>query len=141
MLAALIKRMIEESGPITVAQFMQLAQVTAPRRDPGQRLVLWPESGMPDYLRDGYPRRFYLSTTAGADPTSTTTVAATATATTTGTTTTTLTTAALSASAVAHPSPPPPSSHRPAPPPPPPPTTKTTKPTPTPTVKPPDRGF
>jgi apolipoprotein N-acyltransferase len=23
---------------------------------------------MPDYLRDGYPRRYYLSTTAGADP-------------------------------------------------------------------------
>jgi apolipoprotein N-acyltransferase len=50
------------------AQFMQLAQATAPRRDPGKRLVLWPESGMPDYLRDGYPRRYYLSTTAGADP-------------------------------------------------------------------------
>ncbi|UIP07082.1 apolipoprotein N-acyltransferase [Erythrobacter sp. SDW2] len=34
----------------------------------GKRIVLWPESGMPDYLRDGYPARYYRATTAGADP-------------------------------------------------------------------------
>ena len=50
------------------AQFRELAQTTAPRRDNGKRLVLWPESGLPDYLRDGYPRRYYLATTAAADP-------------------------------------------------------------------------
>ena len=50
------------------AQFRELAQVTAPRRDTGKRLVLWPESGLPDYLRDGYPQKYYLSTTAAADP-------------------------------------------------------------------------
>ncbi|MXO75169.1 apolipoprotein N-acyltransferase [Altererythrobacter aerius] len=50
------------------AQYQQLDQLTRPRRDQGQRLVLWPESGLPDYLRDGYPRRFYIATTAGADP-------------------------------------------------------------------------
>lgn len=50
------------------AQFLELARQTSPRRDPGRRLVLWPESGLPDYLRSGYPRRYYLSTTAGADP-------------------------------------------------------------------------
>jgi apolipoprotein N-acyltransferase len=50
------------------AQFDQLARVTAPRRDTGKRLVLWPESGLPDYLREGYPQHYYLSTTAGADP-------------------------------------------------------------------------
>jgi apolipoprotein N-acyltransferase len=50
------------------AQFQQLAQITRPRRDRGRRLVLWPESGLPDYLRDGYPRRYYLATTAGGDP-------------------------------------------------------------------------
>ncbi|MFA9201078.1 MAG: apolipoprotein N-acyltransferase [Cypionkella sp.] len=50
------------------AQFRELARLTAPRRDRGQRLVLWPESGLPDYLRPGYPKRYYLATTAGADP-------------------------------------------------------------------------
>ena len=50
------------------AQFLELARLTAPRRDAGTRLVLWPESGLPDYLRDGYPKRYYLATTAGADP-------------------------------------------------------------------------
>src|SRR3546814_9079866 len=33
-----------------------------------RRLVLWPESGVPDYLRDGYPRRYYLQMTAAGDP-------------------------------------------------------------------------
>lgn len=50
------------------AQFRELSQITAPRRDSGKRLVLWPESGLPDYLRDGYPQKFYLASTAGADP-------------------------------------------------------------------------
>ena len=49
-------------------QFQTLARLTAPRRDRGQRLVLWPESGLPDYLRAGYPKRYYLATTAGGDP-------------------------------------------------------------------------
>lgn len=49
-------------------QFRELAALTAPRRDGGERLVLWPESGLPDYLRPGYPKRYYLATTAGADP-------------------------------------------------------------------------
>ncbi|APE27715.1 apolipoprotein N-acyltransferase [Aurantiacibacter gangjinensis] len=34
----------------------------------GRRLVLWPESGMSDYLRDGYPQRFYARTTAMGSP-------------------------------------------------------------------------
>jgi len=50
------------------AQFQRLAQQTAPRRDADKRLVLWPESGLPDHLRDGYPARYYLETTAGGDP-------------------------------------------------------------------------
>lgn len=49
-------------------QFQTLAAMTVPRRDAGERLVLWPESGLPDYLRPGYPRRYYLATTAGGDP-------------------------------------------------------------------------
>ncbi len=34
----------------------------------GPRLVLWPESGMVDYLRAGYPQRYYDSTTALGSP-------------------------------------------------------------------------
>ncbi|MGX7951477.1 apolipoprotein N-acyltransferase [Tsuneonella sp. HG249] len=49
-------------------QFLQLERLTASRRDVGTRLVLWPESGLPDYLRPGYPKRYYMATTAGADP-------------------------------------------------------------------------
>lgn len=45
-------------------QFRRLAALSA---GSGERLVLWPESGVPDYLRDGYPARFYLDTY-GADP-------------------------------------------------------------------------
>ncbi len=30
--------------------------------------MLWPESGVPDYLRPGYPQRFYDETTAFANP-------------------------------------------------------------------------
>ncbi|ANY18735.1 Apolipoprotein N-acyltransferase [Tsuneonella dongtanensis] len=49
-------------------QFQALSALTGPRRDAGKRLVLWPESGLPDYLRPGYPKRYYLATTAGGDP-------------------------------------------------------------------------
>jgi apolipoprotein N-acyltransferase len=49
-------------------QFRTLARLTAPRNDRGERLVLWPESGLPDYLHSGYPLRYYVATTAGADP-------------------------------------------------------------------------
>lgn len=45
-------------------QFRRLAALS---RGEGERLVLWPESGVPDYLRDGYPERYYLDTY-GADP-------------------------------------------------------------------------
>lgn len=45
-------------------QFGRLAALSAGQ---GERLVLWPESGVPDYLRDGYPQRYYLDTF-GADP-------------------------------------------------------------------------
>ncbi|MGB3795735.1 MAG: apolipoprotein N-acyltransferase [Alteraurantiacibacter sp.] len=34
----------------------------------GPRLVLWPESGMADYLREGYPQRYYDRTTALGSP-------------------------------------------------------------------------
>lgn len=50
------------------AQFATLANLTAPRLRDGRRVVLWPESGVPDYLRPGYPQRYYDQTTAGGDP-------------------------------------------------------------------------
>ncbi len=34
----------------------------------GPRLVLWPESGVPDYLRDGYPQHYYDGATFAGDP-------------------------------------------------------------------------
>lgn len=34
----------------------------------GRRLVLWPESGVPDYLRDGYPAWVYAETTFAGSP-------------------------------------------------------------------------
>jgi len=33
-----------------------------------RRVVLWPESGVPDYLRDGYPPAWYRATTFAGDP-------------------------------------------------------------------------
>ncbi len=48
-------------------QFMRIARLTAPGRDTS-RLVLWPESAIPDYLEDGYPERYYSRMTAGGDP-------------------------------------------------------------------------
>ncbi len=48
-------------------QFQRTAALTAPGRET-RRLVLWPESAIPDYLEEGYPQRYYLRTTAGGDP-------------------------------------------------------------------------
>lgn len=48
--------------------FQRIAALSTAREPGAKRLVLWPESGVPDYLRDGYPQRYYLSTTAAADP-------------------------------------------------------------------------
>ncbi|MFB0612880.1 apolipoprotein N-acyltransferase [Aurantiacibacter poecillastricola] len=51
------------------ANFQRLAQLS-PRLDDSAdpRIVLWPESGMVDYLREGYPQRYYDSTTALGSP-------------------------------------------------------------------------
>ncbi len=48
-------------------QFARIADLTLPGRDEG-RLVLWPESAIPDYLEDGYPQRYYDRMTAAGDP-------------------------------------------------------------------------
>ncbi|MEO1220305.1 MAG: apolipoprotein N-acyltransferase [Pseudomonadota bacterium] len=48
-------------------QFQRIARLTSKNEDQS-RLVLWPESAIPDYLEDGYPQRYYTRMTAGADP-------------------------------------------------------------------------
>ena len=50
------------------ANFVRLAELSVPRRADEPRLVLWPESGLADYLRPGYPQRFYDRATAFQDP-------------------------------------------------------------------------
>jgi len=53
-------------------QFERISRLSTPRRptsdasDP--RIVLWPESSIPDYLEEGYPQRYYTRTTAAGDP-------------------------------------------------------------------------
>ncbi|NCP19292.1 MAG: apolipoprotein N-acyltransferase [Erythrobacter sp.] len=49
--------------------FLTLAALTArPSDATGDRIILWPEGVLPDYLREGYPQRYYAATTAGRDP-------------------------------------------------------------------------
>lgn len=50
------------------SQFQAIAALSLPRNPGTTRLVLWPESGVPDYLRDGYPQRYYDQMTAAGDP-------------------------------------------------------------------------
>ncbi len=49
-------------------QFATLRRLTLPHKPNAKRLVLWPESAVPDYLRDGYPQRYYDQLTAAGDP-------------------------------------------------------------------------
>ncbi len=44
-------------------QFARIADLSAPGNTES-RVVLWPESAIPDYLEDGYPQRYYDQTTA-----------------------------------------------------------------------------
>ncbi len=49
-------------------QFRTTAALTVAPPPGGPRLVLWPESGVPDYLRDGYPAWAYDRTTFAGSP-------------------------------------------------------------------------
>ena len=49
-------------------QFQRIAALSRSRRLQPRRLILWPESAVPDYLEPGYPQRYYDETTAGGDP-------------------------------------------------------------------------
>jgi apolipoprotein N-acyltransferase len=50
------------------ANFVALARNSLQRREGERRLVLWPESGLADYLRPGYPQRYYDRMTVLGDP-------------------------------------------------------------------------
>lgn len=50
------------------ANTARLMRLSAPAETGGRRLVLWPESGLADYLRPGYPQRYYDQMTALGDP-------------------------------------------------------------------------
>jgi apolipoprotein N-acyltransferase len=49
-------------------QFQVMARLSLPLHPGQRRVVLWPESGVPDYLRPGYPVWTYQQTTYFADP-------------------------------------------------------------------------
>ncbi len=50
------------------AHFARLARLSPPGAPGETRLLLWPESGLADYLRPGYPQRYYDRMTALGDP-------------------------------------------------------------------------
>jgi apolipoprotein N-acyltransferase len=50
------------------ANFQKTASLSLARDPEARRIVLWPESGLPDYLREGYPASLYSTSTAFADP-------------------------------------------------------------------------
>ncbi|WP_298283929.1 apolipoprotein N-acyltransferase [Novosphingobium sp.] len=49
-------------------QFLKTAALSLPRQPGETRLVLWPESGVPDFLRPGYAQFWYDETTYAGDP-------------------------------------------------------------------------
>lgn len=62
-------RQAELHDPARYEAMFQRAMRLSQAPQPGQtRLVLWPESGLPDYLQPGYPPGWYASTTYGGDP-------------------------------------------------------------------------
>lgn len=49
-------------------QFQKTAALSLARQPGEKRLVLWPESGVPDFLREGYAQFWYDETTYAGDP-------------------------------------------------------------------------
>ena len=50
--------------------FIKAANLSLPSGQPADnnRIIFWPESGLPDYIQDGYPPLYYERFTAGGDP-------------------------------------------------------------------------
>ncbi|MEZ5734690.1 MAG: apolipoprotein N-acyltransferase [Novosphingobium sp.] len=63
-----IRQEVLDDPTLFETHFLKTAQLTLPHVPGQERLVLWPESGIPDYLRDGYPRYLYRQLTYAADP-------------------------------------------------------------------------
>ena len=63
-----IRQEVLDDPTLYEAHFVKTANLTLPRQPGLRRLVLWPESGIPDYLRDGYPDYLYRQMTYAADP-------------------------------------------------------------------------
>jgi len=53
---------------LSESQFQTIAGLSLARKPGTIRIALWPEGGLPDYLRPGYPPHWYAATTYGADP-------------------------------------------------------------------------
>ncbi|MFN9716370.1 MAG: apolipoprotein N-acyltransferase, partial [Sphingomonadales bacterium] len=67
----LLKQSEINDGSKFEEQFARIVALTNKGTNPDRnqsRIVLWPESAIPDYLEPGYPTRYYLQMTAGADP-------------------------------------------------------------------------
>ncbi|MCB2073167.1 MAG: apolipoprotein N-acyltransferase [Novosphingobium sp.] len=63
-----IRQEVLDDPTLFETHFLKTARLTLPRVPGRERLVLWPESGIPDYLRDGYPHHLYRQLTYEADP-------------------------------------------------------------------------
>jgi apolipoprotein N-acyltransferase len=50
------------------SQFQSIARLSLSKAPGTPRIVLWPEGGLPDFLRPGYPQGYYNATTYAADP-------------------------------------------------------------------------
>jgi apolipoprotein N-acyltransferase len=62
-------RQVEINDPSKFeGHFEHIAALSRPIADTPRRLILWPESAVPDYLEPGYPQRYYDEATAGRDP-------------------------------------------------------------------------
>lgn len=62
-------RQVDLHEPERFEPTFQRAMGLSQARQPGQtRVVLWPESALPDYLLPGYPPGWYAATTFGGDP-------------------------------------------------------------------------
>lgn len=48
--------------------FWKVTRLSRPEKEGERRVVLWPESGIPDYLREGYPPHLYRQFTFAGDP-------------------------------------------------------------------------
>jgi len=63
-----IRQEVLDDPTLYETHFVKTARLSQPRHPELRRIVLWPESGVPDYLRDGYPSYLYRQMTYASDP-------------------------------------------------------------------------